>query len=61
MTVETKHPQYDEMYPEWKLVKALTAGQRQVKSPEIVKMILPDPDEKDEKRIAHWVDRRRCS
>lgn len=43
MTVDTKHPQYEKMESEWKIVGACVIGQRAVK--DLGKDVLPDPEE----------------
>lgn len=45
MGVEATHPEYDKMLNEWRLVKACSAGQREVKKLET--KVLPAPGEKD--------------
>jgi hypothetical protein len=57
MTVETQHPQYKAMATEWRLVRALVAGPREVKQRDVVKELLPNPDLDDEKRYKDYITR----
>ena len=57
MSVRTEHPQYTAMKNEWMKVRALTAGPREVKSEDVLKMILPNPDPNDKKRYGDYAMR----
>lgn len=59
MTVETTHKDYDRMLDEWKIVRACTRGQREVKA--LKRLVLPAPGEKagvyDVDRYKSYIDR----